>query len=149
MLREFRGAAVDPCLLTLAGTAGTSLVGLLVAEGWQQTRDGVVTVWRRFRPEAVEEVERELEASRTAALDAGEGEGPGPAGRLEGRWVGQFATLLGEHPEAADELRDLVEEWRRRAADGQEIRGDVRMEARAEGNGRVYQAGRDQHITDR
>ncbi|CAM5693321.1 hypothetical protein [Streptomyces hirsutus] len=140
---------MDPYLLTLAGTAGTTLVGLLVGEGWQQTRDGVVTVWRRFRPQAAEEVGRELEASRTAALDAGEGDGTDPAGRLEGQWVGRFAALLGEHPEAADELRDLVEGWRQRAAGGQEIRGDVRMEARAEGNGRVYQAGRDQHITGR
>ncbi|MFI1417942.1 hypothetical protein ACH4VX_08100 [Streptomyces sp. NPDC020731] len=140
---------MDPCLLTLAGTAGTSLVGLLVAEGWQQTRDGVVTVWHRFRPAAAEEVERELEASRTAALDAGGGDGPGPAGRLEGQWVGRFAALLGEYPEAAEELRELVEEWQRRSAGGQEVRGDVRMEARAEGNGRVYQAGRDQHITGR
>ncbi|CAM5305047.1 hypothetical protein SHIRM173S_05761 [Streptomyces hirsutus] len=88
-------------------------------------------------------------AARTAALDAGEGDGTDPAGRLEGQWVGRFAALLGEHPEAADELRDLVEGWRQRAAGGQEIRGDVRMEARAEGNGRVYQAGRDQHITGR
>ncbi|MFE9969897.1 hypothetical protein ACFYRD_03835 [Streptomyces hirsutus] len=140
---------MDPYLLTLAGTAGTTLVGLLVGEGWQQTRDGVVTVWRRFRPGAAEEVGRELEVSRTAVLDAGEGDGADPAGRLEGQWVGRFAALLGEHPEAADELRDLVEEWRRRAAGDQEIRGDVRMEARAEGNGRVYQAGRDQHITER
>ncbi|MGC9381825.1 hypothetical protein [Streptomyces sp. MH13] len=141
---------MDPYLLTLAGTAGTSLVTLLVAEGWQQTRDGVVAVWQRFRPEAAEEVARELEASRTAALDAGGGEddGSGPTGRLEGQWVGRFAALLGEHPEAADELRDLVEGWQR-AAGGQEIRGDVHMEGHAEGHGRVYQAARDQHIIER
>ncbi|MFB7654698.1 MULTISPECIES: hypothetical protein [unclassified Streptomyces] len=48
-----------------------------------------------------------------------------------------LVTLLGEHPEAADELRDLVEGWQRQAAGGQQIRGDVRMEARAEGNGRA------------
>ncbi|MEV7859387.1 hypothetical protein AB0O86_11255 [Streptomyces hirsutus] len=140
---------MDPYLLTLAGTAGTTLVGLLVGEGWQQTRDGVVTVWRRFRPGAAEEVERELEASRTAVLDAGEGDGTDPAGRLEGQWIGRFTTLLGEHPEAADELRDLVEGWQRRATGGQEISGGVRLEARAEGSARIYQAARDQHITER
>ncbi|WP_121746463.1 hypothetical protein [Streptomyces sp. E2N166] len=140
---------MDPYLLTLAGTAGTSLVALLVGEGWQQTRDGVVTVWRRFRPQAAEEVERELEASRTAALDAADTDGSDPAGRLEGQWVGRFAALLGEHPEAADELRDLVEGWQRQASDGQRIDGGVRLEARAQDNARVYQAARDQHITER
>ncbi|MFC8389960.1 MULTISPECIES: hypothetical protein [unclassified Streptomyces] len=73
-------------------------MGLLVGEGRQQTRDGVVTVWRRFRPGAVEEVERELEVSRTAALDAGEGEGAGPTGRLEGQWVGRFRRWTGLRP---------------------------------------------------
>ncbi|MFB6548831.1 hypothetical protein [Streptomyces sp. NPDC056405] len=140
---------MDPYLLTLAGTAGTSLVALLVGEGWQQTRDGVVTVWRRFRPQAAEEVERELEASRTAALDAADTDGSDPAGRLEGQWVGRFAALLGEHPEAADELRGLVAGWQRQASDGQRIDGGVRLEARAQDNARVYQAARDQHITER
>lgn len=69
----------------------------------------------------------------------------GTVGRLEGQWAGRFAALLGEHPEAAEEVR---EGWRR-AAGGREIRGDVRMEARAEGSGRVYQAARDQYITER
>ncbi|MBD9733488.1 MULTISPECIES: hypothetical protein [unclassified Streptomyces] len=140
---------MDPYLLTLAGTAGTSLVTLLVAEGWQQTRDGVVTVWRRFRPQAADEVGRDLDTARSAALGAAGGDGPDPAGRLEGEWAGRFAALLGEHPEAADALSDLVDEWRQRTPDGQRISGDVRLEARAEGNGRVYQAGRDQHITER
>ncbi|MFE9116051.1 hypothetical protein [Streptomyces sp. NPDC007172] len=138
---------MDPYLLTLAGTASTSLVTLLVGEGWQQTRDGVVTVWRRFRPQAAEEVERELDASRATALGAADGSDP--AGRLEGQWVGRFAALLAEHPEAADDLRDLVELWQRRTPDGQRIDGGVRLEARAQDKARVYQAARDQHINER
>ncbi len=138
---------MDPYLLTLAGTASTSLVTLLVGEGWQQTRDGVVTVWRRFRPQAAEEVERELDASRATAL--GVADGSDPAGRLEGQWIGRFAALLAEHPEAADDLRDLVELWQRRTPDGQRIDGGVRLEARAQDKARVYQAARDQHINER
>ncbi|MFJ8162822.1 hypothetical protein ACIRBY_18115 [Streptomyces sp. NPDC096136] len=106
-----------------------------------------MTVWRRFRPQAVEEVERELDASRTSVLDAGGG--PDPAGRLEGQWVGRFAVLLGEHPEAADELQGLVEGWQRRMSEGQLINGGARLEARAKDNARIYQAARDQHTSER
>ena len=137
---------MDPFLLTLAGTVGTTVVTHLVGEGWQQARDGVVAVWRRFRPEAVGEVERELEASRLAALEAGDSREVG--NRLEGHWVGRFAGLLGEHPEAADDLRTLLD----RLSDGsggQAISGGVRMEARADGSSRIYQSARDQHITER
>jgi hypothetical protein len=137
---------MDPILLTLAGTAGTTVVTLLVGEGWQQARDGVVAVWRRFRPEAAGDVERELEASRLAALETGDGSETGS--RLEGHWIGRFAGLLGEHPEAADELQRLLD----RLSDGpggQAISGGVRMEARADGSSRIYQSARDQHITER
>ncbi|GAA3171758.1 MULTISPECIES: hypothetical protein [Streptomyces] len=140
---------MDPYLLTLAGTAGTSLVGLLVAEGWQQTRDGVVTVWRRFRPQTADEVGRDLDASRATALDAAESEGPDVTGPLQGRWAARFGELLAEHPEAADELRDLLEQWERRSPDGRPTDGGVRMEAHATDHGRIYQAARDIHITER
>ncbi|MGX2994027.1 hypothetical protein JNUCC64_06940 [Streptomyces sp. JNUCC 64] len=120
---------------------------LLVGEGWQQTRDGVVTVWRRFRPQAADDVRRELEASRAAALEAAGG--TDPTGRLEGEWIGRFVALLGEHPEAADSLRDLVEEWRGQGAEGQRIDGGVRLVARAGDHARIYQAVRDQHISER
>ena len=137
---------MDPLLLTLAGTAGTTVVTLLVGEGWQQTRDGVVAVWHRFRPEAADEVGRELEASRLAAVEAGDGRDAG--NRLEGHWIGRFAGLLGEHPEAADELRRLLDRLSN-GSGGQTIGGDVRMEARADGSSRIYQSARDQHITER
>ncbi|MFF3155508.1 hypothetical protein [Streptomyces sp. NPDC057910] len=127
--------------------ASTSLVTVLVDEGWQQTRDAVVTVRRRFRAQAAEKVERELDASRAIVLGATEGSDP--AGRLEGQWVGRFAALLAEHPEAADDLRDLVELWQQRTPDGQRIDGGVRLEARAQDSARVYQAARDQHINER
>ncbi|MFE0422114.1 hypothetical protein [Streptomyces sp. NPDC058953] len=136
---------MDPNLVTLATTAGTSLVAVLVAEGWQQTRDGVVTVWRRFRPHSADEVEQALETSRTSALAAA---GPDSAGPLEEQWAERFAALLDECPAAADDLRGLVDEWRSTAG-GQRIDGGVRLEATARDNARVYQSARDQYITER
>ncbi|MFH8608911.1 hypothetical protein ACH4D5_15675 [Streptomyces sp. NPDC018029] len=138
---------MDPYLLTLAGTAGTSVVTLLVTDGWQQAKDGVVAFWRRFQPEAADDVERELEASRRTALDATENATTPATGRLEGHWCARAVTLLSEHPEAAPELEALIDRLAR-GADGQEVTGGIHMEAHAEGNGRVYQAGRDQHITE-
>ncbi|MBT2411817.1 hypothetical protein J7I94_14775 [Streptomyces sp. ISL-12] len=134
---------MDPYLLTLAGTAGTSLVALLVGEGWQQTRDGVVTVWRRFRPQEAEEIERELDASRRTAVNAAQDDGD-----LERRWSERFAALLDTHPQAAHDLRELLTR-RGGQGDGQVVHGGVRLEAHAQGNGRVYQAARDQHIAER
>ncbi|MEF9903132.1 hypothetical protein [Streptomyces sp. P9-A2] len=117
---------MDPYLLTLAGTAGTALVGLLVGEGWQRTRDGVVAVWRRFRPGAAEEVGREPEASRAAVLDACEGGGTDPAGRLEGQRgdavVRELTRAVGEWAARCRELEEQVDH----------ARAEGRAEARAE-----------------
>ncbi|MEU6822852.1 hypothetical protein ABZ921_19670 [Streptomyces atriruber] len=139
---------MDPYLLTLAGTAGTSVVTLLVTDGWQQTKDGVVALWRRFQPEAADDVDRELEASRRTALEAAEGDGHGATARLEGHWCARAMTLLSEHPQAAVELEALLTRLARENGT-QQVDGGIHMQARATGHGRVYQAARDQHITER
>ena len=139
---------MDPYLLTLAGTAGTSVVTLLVGDGWQQAKDGVVALWRRFQPQAADDVERELEASRRTALDAATSGDDAANSRLEGHWCARVVTLLSERPEAAEELEGLLERLTA-AAGGQAVSGGIHLEARAEGNGRVYQSARDQHITER
>ncbi|AZP17011.1 hypothetical protein EJC51_13325 [Streptomyces aquilus] len=139
---------MDPYLLTMAGTAGTTVVTLLVGEGWQQARDGVIAVWRRFRPEAADEIGRELETSRAALLQLPTGDDQGSdMQQMEGQWIARFVGLLSEHPQAADELQSLMERLRQGA--GQSISGGVRLQARAEGSSRIYQAARDQHITER
>ncbi|MGW3118753.1 hypothetical protein ACWDBW_16705 [Streptomyces sp. NPDC001107] len=138
---------MDPYLVTLAGEAGTAMVALLVSEGWQQARDGIVTVWRRYRPQAADDVERELETSRRALLaaaDSGDTAGEADVARA---WQRRVADLLGEHPGAAEELRTLLAQSA--PAPRQEISGEVRLDARASGSSRIYQSVGDQHITER
>ncbi|MFI6440000.1 hypothetical protein [Streptomyces sp. NPDC050759] len=59
-----------------------------------------------------------------------------------------MADLLGEHPDAAEELRGLPAQFAP-APSRQEIRGGVRLDARASGSSRIYQSVGDQHITER
>ncbi|MER6731925.1 hypothetical protein [Streptomyces puniciscabiei] len=130
---------MDPYLATLAGEAGTAFVALLVGEGWQRAREGVVAVWRRYRPQDAEDVSRELESSRRTLLTAARSGDTRVADDTARSWGQQVAGLLGEHPDAADELRELLARLGH-APSRQEIRGGVRFQARAMG---------DQHITER
>ncbi|MFE7131849.1 hypothetical protein ACFVIM_13390 [Streptomyces sp. NPDC057638] len=139
---------MDPYLLTFAGTAGSSLVTLLVTDGWQQAKGGVVSIWRRFRPEAAEEVEQELEVSRRSLLTAAVGGEDDLALNLASHWRRRVAELIGEHPDAAVELSQLIA-WSTEEPSGRTIKGGARLEANASGNARIYQSVGDQHINDR
>jgi hypothetical protein len=143
---------MDPTLLTLAGEAGTAVVTLAVTEAWQQARDGIVTVWRRYRPQAADEVGEELETSRRALLAAAAGGDDNDAAaagrRIADAWQLRLAALLADHPGAADDLRTLLAALDPGPA-RQNVRGDVRLQARASGSARIYQAMGDQHITER
>ena len=146
---EVRGETVDPYLVTLAGEAGTAVVALLVGEGWQQARDGVVAVWRRYRPQSADHVGRELEASRRVLLAAPGSADTAPGEGLAGDWQRRLVDLLDEHPGAAEDLRALLTRLAPAPIRQQDIRGGVRMRARASGSARIYQAAGDQHITER
>lgn len=139
---------MDPYLLTLAGTAGTSIVTLIAADGWQQARDGIVGIWRRFRPEAADGVAQALEVSRRSLLAAAMSGENDAAVNLEAHWRRRVEELLGEYPDAAVELDGLLIRLRD-SSSGQTINGGVRLQARASGNGRIYQSAGDQHVTER
>ncbi len=64
--------------------------------------------------------------------------------RAEGQ--GRFRRPIAANPEAAEELGRLLNEVtpQRHAAEV-----TVNQEARAAGRARIYQAGRDQHVTER
>ncbi|MFE9697901.1 hypothetical protein [Streptomyces sp. NPDC006270] len=140
---------MDPQIVALAGTAGTTIVGLMATDVWERTRDGVVALWRRAQPERAETVARELEETRTLVLAAQQDGDEATAPELQGEWQGKMRRLLVANPSVADDLRTLLDELdaSSHASDQNSIQS-MRMSARATGNGRIYQAGRDQNIRE-
>ncbi|MER7576513.1 hypothetical protein [Streptomyces sp. NPDC126514] len=138
---------MDPIALA----AGTALVGALANDAWQGARTGMMALWRRVRPEQAEAVDAELAETRAqvlAARAAGESE---TEQALAADWQLRLQALLRANPSVAAELRSLLDTRLTPllTADEGFAVGSVGMRAEASGSGRVYQAGRDQHITER
>ena len=126
---------MDPIVVA----AGTALVGAMATDAWQEARTAVIDaelIENRARILAARET-RESEEETEQAIAAG--------------WQVRLQALLSENPAIADELRQLLDTRLTPAsADDKQARiGTQTMKARASGSGRVYQAGRDQHITER
>jgi hypothetical protein len=141
---------MDPQLMGLAQTASATVVGLMATDVWQGTRDGIVALWRRVRPAQADEVGDDLEQTR-AEIVAARHEGDADSERaLAGEWQGRLRRLLLADPAIAEELVRILEESRTLLpADQENHVPAVIMRAEVSGSGRVYQAGRDQHITER
>ncbi|WP_274031896.1 hypothetical protein [Streptomyces sp. MMBL 11-1] len=132
---------MNPELVTLAQSASVTLVGLMATDAWEHTRDGFVALWQRARPERADAVAAELANTREdLATDAT------AEGELAAEWQGRIRRLLTDRPEVAEELRKLLDEL---APDASAPATTVSQHATASGHSRVYQAGRDQHITAR
>lgn len=136
---------MQPELTSVAQSAGTTLVTLMTTDIWQRAREGITRLWQRIQPHRAELVSAELDASRQDALTATANDDQVMLGELRSQWEGQVRRLLLAHPEAIEELRRLLHELAP-AAPPQRV---VTQHATASGRARVYQAGRDQHITER
>ncbi|MFE0772113.1 hypothetical protein [Streptomyces sp. NPDC058861] len=134
-------------LVELARAAGAAVVTVMATDAWERTRDGVVALWRRASPSRADGVEGELEATRDDLLVARESGDDLTEQELREEWTGRLRRLLREQPEVAVDLRRILDELE--PGDRAVPAGTVRMRAEASGHGRVYQAGRDQHITER
>ncbi|MHB9862262.1 hypothetical protein [Streptomyces sp. YIM S03343] len=130
---------MDPNVLALAGTAGTTVVALMATDAWEQTRRGIVSLWRRFRPQEAEEVDGLLSRSRESLL------GGGDQSAVESEWQLRLGALLAGHPDAVGALSSLLSELSFDSG-GQVISGTVHLEAHAEGSGQIYQSARDQTV---
>lgn len=141
------GAGVDPQVAALAGTAGTTIVRLMATDAWQRVRDGVTAIWRRVHPERVDAVAGELDLTREQILAARDDGDTQTEDELRAEWQGRVRRLLLADPGVVEDLRALLGEL----APETSANGDtynVQMHASATGQGRVYQAGRDHHISE-
>jgi hypothetical protein len=139
---------MGPEIADLARTAGTTMVTLMAGQAWESARDGMVALWQRFQPARAEAVGSELEATREDLLLARETGDADTEAELTAEWQARVRRLLLTQPEVADELRRILAELSP-ALPEQRPSVDVRLRAEVSGSGRVYQAGRDQHITER
>ncbi|MFH9174364.1 hypothetical protein [Streptomyces albogriseolus] len=136
---------MDAEVALLAQSAGSTLVALMATDAWHQVRDGITQLWRRTQPERAETVAAELEAGREDVLTAAAADDQETMEELRLQWQGMVRRLLVAQPAAIEELRALLD----RLDPGGSAARQVTQRATASGQARVYQAGRDQHITER
>ncbi|KAF0647948.1 MULTISPECIES: hypothetical protein [Streptomyces] len=136
---------MDAEVALLAQSAGTTLIALMATDAWHQVREGITQLWRRAQPERAESVAAELEAVHEDVLAATDADDQETLDELRHQWQGMVRRLLVARPAAVEELRALLD---RLDPEGSAAR-QITQHATASGQGRVYQAGRDQHITER
>lgn len=136
---------MEPELALLAQSAGTTVVALMATDAWHRVRDGITQLWHRTQPERAEIVAAELEAGREDVLSAAAADDEETLDALRLQWQGMVLRLLVARPAAVEELRALLDQLDPRGSAARQIT----QHATASGQGRVYQAGRDQHIAER
>jgi hypothetical protein len=141
---------VEQEIAALAASAAAALVQMMTSDAWEQAKTSIVSLWRRTRPAQADSVGAELDAARLELLAAEEAHGERPGAGLVDEWAARLLDLATAEPLAAAILPDLAEALRRYPA-GPEMTPvvSVEMRAKASGQGRVFQAGRDQKITER
>ncbi|MFF8381603.1 hypothetical protein ACF07V_36535 [Streptomyces sp. NPDC015661] len=129
--------------------AGTAVVSAMATSAWEQARDAVVALWRRWRPERAEQVGADLEAVRAEVLEARRAGDDEAERALAGAWQSELQRLVREDASMVAEVRRLLEERLVPVLPVEERTriGKLVMKAEASGHARVFQAGRDQHIT--
>jgi len=123
----------------------------MATDAWQGARDGVVALWRKARPAQAEIIEAELDEVRRQVLDARRDGDADTEQALAGSWQVRLQQFLRQDPALAGELKRVLDEVLTPVLEpADQVRiGSIVMKASASGRGRVYQAGRDQHIKER
>ena len=97
---------MDAELTALASSGATTLIALMVTDGWQQVR-------RRFAAlfgHQSADVDEELERSRNTLVAARQAMDPTTADNLEAEWRSRLCRLLASDPGAVHHLRAVLDE---------------------------------------
>jgi hypothetical protein len=141
-----RGDFVETDITLFAQTAGATLVTLMTTDVWQRVSERVTRLWRRTQPARAETFTAELEADRAEVLAAVEAGDEESLGELRAQWQGRIRRLLMAQPSVLEELRLLLDEF---SPPSEAAPAVPTQYASASGQARVYQAGHDQHISER
>jgi hypothetical protein len=141
---------VEQDIAALALSAATTLVQAMTTDAWGRAKTSVLSLWRRICPAQADTVEGELDAARLELLAGEDARGNQLVPGLEAEWAARLRDLVAVEREAAALLLDLASALTRFCEESQAApRVSVEMRAKASGHGRVFQAGRDQRITER
>jgi hypothetical protein len=97
-------------LLGLAASAAQTVVAAAATDGWQRAKQAIARILGRGDGERARLAEGRLEAVQEQLAAAPAPEAPQVQARLEAAWQTRIIDLLEEHPDAAGELRALVDQ---------------------------------------
>lgn len=101
---------MDAELVTLASSGASTLVTLMVMDGWAEAKEKFARLLGRKRGDA-QTVAEELEGARTQLAQANE-EGDGEvAADVTAEWRSRLRRMLQEDPQAAPLLAELIEQY--------------------------------------
>ncbi|MER7877168.1 hypothetical protein ABTY63_26990 [Streptomyces solisilvae] len=116
------GEALD--IMQVAGVGAGALVTEMARSTWESMRGGVARLFRRSGEESAAQELRLIDAARQRLVDSPESERGSVEDRLRNELMIQLAAFLQKHPDAAQELQDLVDEVKG-ASDGDGARTNV------------------------
>jgi hypothetical protein len=120
----------------------------MATDAWEQVRGKVVALWQRLHPDEAREVELELAKARPQVLAARSAEDTDTEQALTAVWRLRLQQLVSDHPGAETELRRLMDQDLVPLLTRTERSAVATiMTANAKDQSRIYQAGRDQHIS--
>lgn len=137
---------MDPVSLALA--AANALIAAMATDAWEESRNAVVALWRKVHPNRAVAISDELADVRDEAVAIRGNYDVDAEEDLISDWRRRFQRLLAADPGVAEELQRVVLEVLMPAipATDQKRVNQLVMNARASGEARIYQAGRDMQV---
>lgn len=105
-------------LATLASTGGTALVTAMVTDSWESIKGSVARLLGRGDAGQTEAAQERLELSQAALDGLADADLDRARAEQEIVWRTRLADLLEAHPQAADELRSLIDVIQAQASTG-------------------------------